>query len=119
MRYDTKSEQLDLDVNQISYGPGMGAGLMVPLADSLFVVANVSGMYLFGLQRDPWADWVEVGFNSALGLAYYIAPISTTVTGGVRYQRFETRAADGDTTHDFYGVTLSAVYHFSVGNQDE
>lgn len=118
MRYDTSSDQLDRDVKQISYGPGVGAGLTLPLSDSLFAVANVSFMYLFGLQRDPWADWIEVGCNTALGLAYYITPIATTITAGVRYQYFETGAADGDTKHTFYGVTLAAVWHFSTGSSD-
>jgi hypothetical protein len=118
MRYDTSSDQLDRDVKQISYGPGIGVGFTLPLSDSLFAIANVSAMYLFGLQRDPWADWVEVGYNTALGLAYYITPIATTITAGVRYQNFETRAADGDTKHKFYGMTLAAVWHFSTGTSD-
>lgn len=112
MRYD------EPDIKQISYGPGIGMGFTLPLTDSLFAIANVSAMYLFGLQRGVYTDYTEAGFNTALGLAYYITPIATTITAGVRYQVFETRSVDEDQTHHFYGVTLAAVWHFSTGTSD-
>ncbi len=118
MRYDTTCDQLDFDEKQISYGPGIGMGFTLPLSDSLFAIANVSAMYLFGLQRGEYTDYTEAGFNTALGLAYYITPIATTITAGVRYQVFETRSVDEDQTHHFYGVTLAAVWHFSTGTSD-
>jgi len=118
MRYDTSSDQLDRDVKQISYGPGLGIGVTIPISDSLFAIANVSGMYLFGTKKALQSDYYETGVNSALGLAYYIMPIATTITAGVRYQYFETRTVEDDTNHHFYGVTLSAVWHFSTGSSD-
>ncbi len=119
MRYDLKATGLDVDVKHISYGPGIGLGLTLPLSDSLFAIANISGMYLFGKRQDDQDDFVEPGVNTALALAWYIAPLSTTITAGVRYQYFETRTAEIDTEHRFYGLTLSAVYNFSPGGPDE
>jgi len=118
MRYDMSIESVDFEFKHISYGPGLGIGATIPLSDSLFVIANVSGMYLFGTRKATQADYYETGINSALGLAYYITPIATTITAGFRYQYFETRTMEDDTNHHFYGVTLSAVWHFSTGTSD-
>lgn len=118
MRYDMSIDSLDIELKHISYGPGLGIGVTIPISDSLFAIANVSGMYLFGTKKALQSDYYETGVNSALGLAYYIMPIATTITAGVRYQYFETRTVEDDTNHHFYGVTLSAVWHFSTGSSD-
>ncbi|MCU0846137.1 MAG: hypothetical protein MUC76_14585 [Spirochaetes bacterium] len=124
MRYDISiiddgGMGMDFSMKHYSYGPGVGIGLSLPLSDSLFAIANVSGMYLFGKDNRETEDFVEPGVNTALALAWYIAPISTTITAGGRYQYFRSIEKDDDTDFKFYGLTLSAVYNFSLGGPDE
>lgn len=51
-----------------------------------------------------------------MALAYYIAPASTTLQIGGRYQRlYEDREIqDNMKYHEMLGVTASAMYSFSI-----
>jgi len=115
-----------------SYGPGLGIGLTVPVTDSLFLLGNFSVMYLSGNETfDPAPTYnkeiTETGFNSTVSLAYYAASIATTFALGVRCQYFKTEYENpylsymgkSKTDHStFYGITFSAVYHFSLGSEE-
>jgi hypothetical protein len=109
--------------SHLGLGPALGVGLTLPLSESFFVLWNISGAYLWGEHNedDPDGDrstnYVEPGMNTNLSLAYYIDAISTTITLGYRYQIFGTfydSDRGTDMTHQFRGVTLSAVYSFGL-----
>jgi hypothetical protein len=110
--------------DHISYGPALGLALTLPLIDNFYLLLNVSGVYLWGTHTEEnetygktEEDYVETGVNSNISVAYYIAPASTSINLGFRYQYFKTEY-DNDEMHDnkhtFYGVTLTAVYSFSL-----
>ncbi|MBN1533859.1 MAG: hypothetical protein JXA20_14405 [Spirochaetes bacterium] len=128
-------------------GPGLGISLNINLAGPLFLLTNLSTLYLYSADRMhfvatthlQWAYHV-VGFNGTVSLAWYIEPASLTVSLGFRYQYlcyylwdsrtndwFYTAAVAGPvrgnrsilTSDDhFYGITLSAVYSFNFGGDD-
>ncbi len=110
--------------SHMALGPALGIGVTLPLTDSLFVLWNASGAFLFGKHKEEddsgiriKSDYNEPGLNTNLSLAWYIESASTTITLGFRYQRFNTYyEEDGwsDMTHQFYGATLSAVYAFEL-----
>jgi hypothetical protein len=123
-RYDFNDEGNSIhpfgnaDYHFYSRGPGAGVGLTLPLADSLFLLTNVSGLYCFAVSTgDNGSNYSrERGINTSISLAYHITPASTTLSGGFRYQYI----ANHDKTTDFvsktyyYGVTFAALYHFSL-----
>jgi hypothetical protein len=108
----------------VAYGPALGLALTFPLIDNFYLLLNVSGMYIWGTHEDDGEtegtvknDYVETGVNSNISVAYYIAPASTSIILGFRYQYFKSEydADDAnDNTHAFYGVVLTAVYSFSI-----
>ena len=108
--------------SHMAIGPALGIGLTLPVSDSLFVLWNASGALLFGKHKDGKDDgeksaYKEPGLNTNLSLAWYLESMSTTVSLGFRYQLFGTyydREGFGDMTHQFYGITLSAVYAFAL-----
>jgi hypothetical protein len=109
--------------DHISYGPALGLALTLPLIDNFYLLLNVSGVYLWGTHTekddpvDNEKDYIETGVNSNISIAYYIAPASTSINLGFRYQYFKTEYDDEqwhDNKHTFYGVTLTAVYSFSL-----
>lgn len=108
------------DFSHTSYGPGAGISFVIPAGGNFFLLGNVSGLYLWGTEEsnDDEDDYNEYGANSSISLAYYIVPASTTISLGGRYQIFQTVYGDtsefDDTTHKFYGVTLSATYSFDI-----
>lgn len=119
MGYDWESGE------HIGYGPALGLALTVPLFDNFYLLINASGMYLWGtheeIDRDTGEkreiDYNEPGVNTNLSIAYYIAPASISIILGGRYQYFRTQQDNGDggdMNHHFYGVTLTAVYSFSI-----
>jgi hypothetical protein len=118
MGYDWESGE------HIGYGPALGLALTIPLFDNFFLLINASGMYLWGTHEEKdetgektEIDYNEPGFNTNLSLAYYIAPASISIMLGGRYQYFKTELDSdegGDMGHTFYGVTLTAVYSFSI-----
>jgi hypothetical protein len=112
-----------------SLGPALGLGITLHTIGNLYLLGNLSGFYGWGSHEDHReedgsiyknsADMDEYGFNSNISLAYYIAPASTTLTAGFRFQRFWTKYTSSeeqnrDMRHDFYGVTLTAIYSFSI-----
>ncbi|TAL39817.1 MAG: hypothetical protein EPN93_00810 [Spirochaetes bacterium] len=125
MRYDFSfTENVPLfetsEFYHYAYGPGLGIGVTLPVTDSLFALVNVSGMYLAGKTGGDTVqsqDWTEYGLNTTASLAWYLASLSTTLSAGIRYQRvsFSNDAGSGsEETHSFLGVTVSAIYHFSL-----
>ena len=110
------------DFDHSGYGPGIGISVAYPIADSLFLLATLSGFRLLGEQEyDDYgvkieSDYKEYGVNTTLALAYYIPSISTAISLGGRYQQFKT-FHDDDYYHDdwkwkFYGITLTVTYTF-------
>ncbi len=105
-------------------GPALGAGITLPLSESFFLLWNISGMYLWGDHNeegegdeDVSSLYTEPGLNTNLSLAYYIESASTTITLGGRYQLFNIEWESDrqpDMTHQFYGITFSAVYAFAL-----
>jgi len=102
-------------------GPGFGLSVSYPLTTDLFLLGNISGFYLWASEdndHDGKFDAKQYGFNSTLSIAYYIAPASTTITLGGRYQYFkvdyDSYKENGDHKHKFYGVTLTATYTFNI-----
>jgi hypothetical protein len=110
------------DSSYRSMGPGGGIGLMLPLSNSLFAIANISGLYCFAKFREPGArdDARDIGYNITAALAWHIATASTTLTLGGRYQYLDSQydTVDYDSKTKFYGITFSAVYHFKTGSEE-
>lgn len=104
------------------YGPGIGIALTAPLADTLFLLFNISGLYIWAEEEmGPGYnnDAIETGVNSTISLAYYFPEISTSLMLGFRTQYIKIDyEKEGDHSSDtkmlFYGVTLSAVYSFEI-----
>lgn len=116
-----------------STGPGLGIGSTIPLLENFYLLANISGTYSWGehTQRNihtnnnisqehkESVDIRERSFNSNLSIAYYIKPASTTISLGGRYQYFyidyaKTNDYLKDEVHNFFGITLAAVYSFVI-----
>ncbi len=103
-------------------GPGAGLSVTLPLSQNLFISGSLGGLYLRGSEdysdsqgNSSSLDIKDKGYNSGASLLYYIAPASTTIILGGRYQKVKTKYEDGYTNKSrFYGVTLSAVYSFSL-----
>ena len=102
-------------------GPGLGLSATYPVYDNFFLLATLSGFYLWGSEEVDSStagsgkiNYKEYGFNSTLAAAYYIAPASTVVSLGGRYQYFVAPYDDYIyPKHKFYGITLTATYTFS------
>lgn len=112
------------DGKHMAFGPGAGVSSVIPVADNLFILGNISALYLRGKEEggstNPYSEPAnEYGYNASLSLAYYITAASTTISLGGRYQQINIDYInDGVYTYDsvsrFYGVTLTAVYTFSM-----
>ena len=135
-------------VKHDGYGPGFGLSATLPIADNIFLLGTVSGFYLWGKESKGFtcesvpplntpmfnkikADCKDRGINSNLSIAYYIAPASTTISLGGRFQYIKTdkykikngsvltgdfrnyQMPDSSTTK-FYGITLTATYSFGI-----
>ena len=104
------------------FGPGIGVSATYPIYDNIFLLATLSGFYLWGSEEVDSSragsgkiNYREYGFNSTLAAAYYIAPASTVVSLGGRYQYFVAPYDDYVyPKHKFYGITLTATYTFSI-----
>jgi hypothetical protein len=118
-----------------SFGTGLGASATYPLTENIFVLGTFSGLYLFGKDkvkiaelnfgaptgttRNLSAGYNEYGVNTTLSLAYYIAPASTVISLGGRFQYLIADYKKNDIYLDsikftIYGVTLTATYTFSL-----
>lgn len=113
------------DGDHYAAGPGVGLSAVIPVAGNFFLLGNFSALYLYGsedgtkgIPYDTKAK--EYGGNASISLAYYIPEASTTVSLGGRYQQIRVKYSDPledmveDSTNTFYGVTLTAVYSFSI-----
>lgn len=104
--------------------PSLGVSLTIPMAQSLFLLGNLSGFYGWGSEKgflptgDRFrSDLDEKGFNATISLAWYIDSMSTTMSLGGRYQRAYTVYDNdliSDATHTFYGITFGAIYSFGL-----
>ena len=114
-----------------SLGSGAGLSATVPLIGDFFVLGTISGLYLWGADkvkigdvngnnpRSVNLDYNEYGINSTLSLAYYIAPASTVISLGGRFQyliaNYKNNAIYLDSIKfTIYGVTLTATYTFNL-----
>jgi hypothetical protein len=102
-------------------GPGLGVGFAVPVTDSLFTLMNFSGLYTYGKMSEfQYTDDRNLamhtyGFNTSVALAYYVDSINSTISLGGRFQYLKSifpGHSDNNMRMYFYGVTLTATYHF-------
>ncbi len=109
MGYRVGSDNLD------SYGPACGLSGVLPLIDNFYLLANVSGVYMWSKFTGISENVKTYGYNTSAAIAYYIAPASVTLSLGGRYQYIEYNMEDYDSKskHKIYGVTASATYTFS------
>jgi hypothetical protein len=108
----------DSDVKYNAYGPNLGFSADLPITYKISFILSVTGFYLGG-QRDDGIDkkgYNEYGFNSNLELAYYIAPASTEIRVGRRFQYYKSDyySLDAWSKNLFHGTTLTATYNFSI-----
>ncbi len=97
-----------------SMGPALGFSVVLPLADNVFAIGSLSGMYLSG--DDGGEEYTEPGFNSQINVAYSFTGAPVVLTAGFRYQYFKTLYNNSEFKDDsvkFYGFTLSALYTFT------
>ena len=134
------------ELDRSGVGPGLGLSIILPLFDNLFLISNISVFYLWTEEKKGYysnPDYIvgsttplkvktkckDYGMNLTLSFAYYIAPISTTISVGGRGQFVRTKYDSGYKQHlhtqnnkygddyntsGFYGVTLTATYSFSL-----
>jgi hypothetical protein len=126
MGYEMKGDgnaliyQPPFTVENSAYGPAAGLSFVIPLAQNFYLLANGSGLYLWGSSKNDQSvntDASCYGFNSTSSIAYYIAPASVTLSIGGRYQYFEWNTDEDNGTesdHAFYGITAAATYTFSI-----
>jgi len=117
-----------------SFGPGLGLSFTCPIAENIFLLATLSGFYLFSAgekfednllydKSNPakmTVGYNEYGINTNISAAYYIASISTVISLGFRFQYFITDYYDYEPflidkiKNQFYGVTLTATYTLNL-----
>jgi len=114
------------------YGPGLGLSSTLPVTENVYILATLSGFYLWGKESGTYnstpfdSKYTEYGINATISIGYYIVPASTTISVGQRYQYIKTSYnndkpfGDPDAMpyfnkkHKFYGTTLTATYSFSI-----
>jgi len=122
--------QITMDMK--STGPGLGLGVTYPVISSLFLVVQISGIYMYSsfhsntFGEHKYDIW---GWNSSMGLAWFQQSMNTTFSLGGRYQNLkyskrysgsfdQNNPTDKDPVAGerdiFYGLTLSATYTFSI-----
>ena len=104
-----------------SFGPGLGIGLVAPLRENLFFIANVSGMYLWGKdtggENSDDIKFIEYAYNSNAALTYVFSSAPVSISLGGRYQYIESHydeIYDRDMKQRIFGVTVSAIYSFEI-----
>lgn len=106
-------------------GPGAGFSAVIPVGGNFFLIGNISGLYLFGKEKsdasgNPTSKTKEYGGNGSLSLSYYLPSASTTISLGGRCQYIYIDYLNhedpefSNSSNTFYGVTLSAIYSFSI-----
>jgi len=133
---DTNGEHYTSGSKHTGIGPGLGLSSTYPVTGNIFLLATISGFYLYsdgekfkdhGLYDNKSINPVkmtigynEYGINSNISIAYYIAEISTVISLGVRYQYFITDYDDyepfliNSIKNKIYGITLTATYTFEL-----
>ena len=103
-----------------SIGPGVGLSGTFPVIENMYLIATGSGLFLFrrseydlGFGVSDKRYYHNYGYNTTLSIAYYIAPLSTVINLGGRYQCFIDRK-DTSIRDSFYGITLTATYSFDI-----
>ena len=127
---NTASSQLNVISSLDNIGGGAGIALAYPLINNIFVICNISGVYMRayneysmaieGSPDEKFKDEYNVyGGNASISCAYYFASLGVTVSLGGRYQYLKYYRTKGYDTYGmnkmadkFYGVVLSAVYSF-------
>ena len=126
----------DSQSKHTSIGPGLGLSGTYPVTDNIFILATVSGFYLYSAGEkfednkiyddrntkpvNITVGYNEYGINSTIQVAYYIAPAATVISLGARYQYFITDYYDykpfmiDSIKNKIYGITLTATYTFSL-----
>lgn len=110
----------DIEVKNLMYGPAAGLSGIFPLADNFYIIANGSGMYLFGKSENSATRNADIrcyGYNTTASIAYYIPSASVTLSLGGRYQHIKLDAVNNngtDANHKFSGITAAATYSFSM-----
>jgi len=104
-----------------SIGPAAGISGVLPMVNDFFILANVSGMYLWTTENETItgspsssAKIKTWGANATVSLAYYIEPAAVTLSLGGRYQYIDYYNVSPASKHSIYGVTASATYTFSI-----
>lgn len=106
-------------------GPGGGISFTMPLITNVYLLANLSGLYIYGKQQeeqttgDQSINFYEIGANGSMQLAYYIPSVAVTLAAGYRYQYVESRytensSANPDLEHTFKGFTVLLVKSFDL-----
>lgn len=97
-----------------SMGPALGFSVVLPLADNIFAIGSMSGMYLSG--DSDGEEYTEPGYNTQINVAYSFTGAPVVLTAGYRYQYFKTVYDNSDAEDSkmkFYGFTVSALYTFT------
>jgi len=126
------NDKLWTHIKHVSIGPGLGFSSTFPITENIFMLATLSGFYLWSSGEEFNDYWIygpkanlkvgynEYGINSNLSVAYYISSFSTVISIGGRFQYF---IIDYDKyepflinsiTNKIYGITLTATYTFSL-----
>ena len=106
-------------------GPGAGISFTLPLISNVYLLANLSALYILGNQKeekqtgDTSNNFYELGTNGSLQLAYYIPSAAVTLAAGYRYQYVESHYTEdtqqtSDLKHTFKGFTFLAVKSFNL-----
>ena len=122
----------EIYIKHHGYGSGLGLSFTCPISYNLFLLCNISGLYLRGREKleVPSNSYYnsgynekckEYGINSSLSIAYNITPASIVINLGGRYQYVRTvyegtvfeNGKLSDITNHIYGTTLTATYTFS------
>jgi hypothetical protein len=111
------------------YGPGLGISGTIPLVENLYMVINLSGIFLWCTERGdtnlsrtygleatgyvftcfymPRGKFLSYGGTASLSLAYTISKINTTLSLGGRYQILYNRQKKGNMLHS--DVTMNVI----------
>ncbi len=129
-----------------SMGPGAGLGITIPLPKNFFILGSLAASYFWGSGTYRFDDlyyysfttatyypylfqyekeyFTSIAGNGSLSLAYYLAPANLTLGLGGRYQvmwHMHERKKRGFLYYNgrydhFWGITISVVYSFTLGN---
>ncbi|MCX8123336.1 MAG: hypothetical protein N3F66_04140 [Spirochaetes bacterium] len=106
-------------------GPGAGISFTMPVFTNVYVLANLSGLYILGNQKEDQQtgtksiNFYEIGANGSLQLAYYFPSVAITLAAGYRLQYVETHYLEKEPNnpnldHTFKGFTVLLVKSFNL-----